>query len=963
MNLLLTERKLTLIGLGLGLIILTGLAIYAVDRSLERTEQREIFRETRSIVEQILSFQSYMSDAESGQRGFLLTHDPQYLGPYHVAVDKIPLVLTTMEQKTIQDPLQQRHMESLRTLTERKLAEFHTTLESAQDNPAESVHFVPNNAGKILMDDIKRELNAILKREYELLRWVDQRERRAADQAFHTIIWGTVLALVLVGVGTYRVVQDSEAREQADRLRDQTRLLNLAPLMTRTIDGRILSWSKGHERLYGWTEEEAVGQISHELLKTRSTHPLEEIHAALLRHGQWTGELTQTRQDGTTIAVSANWILLKQQSRHPTTVVEADTDVTGLHRTEQALREQTAFGRAVLNSLHAHIAVIDAAGLIIQINESWDRSAKENGRESPSRFVDIGDNYIEVLRQAATSDEQARRALDGIMEVLAGTLDKFEQEYLCHSPSARQWFQMIVSPLSTVVGGAVIAYVDITARKMADEAKRFLAAIVTSSPDAIITKSVEGTILSWNRGAEGLFGYSAEEIVGQHVEQLVPEELRDEELRLRQRVLLGTSVEQFETQRCHKHKRLIDVSISMSPIYDETGAIIATAQMMRDITFRKQTEEALRRSEERFRSLTTNIPQLVWSCRPDGTYEYLSEQWMTYTGTTLEQNLGYGWLDLIHPDDVPEVDRKWKESVASGSPFMTEYRLKAADGSYYWQLARATAQRNDKGEIYVWFGTTTDISSQKEAEATLERFNTLLESRSDALAAANKELEAFSYSVSHDLRAPLRTMTGFAQALLEDYGEKLEPEASRYLTIISNGARQMGRLIDDLLSFSRLSRQNLTVGSISLAELVQEIREELAADQAGRTIEWDIADLPMCRGDRTTIKLVLANLLGNAVKYTRPRDRAKIQVGWQVDKQQPRFCRIFVKDNGVGFDMRYVDKLFTVFQRLHRAEEFEGTGVGLAIVQRIVHRHGGKVWAEARPNEGATFWFTMERSS
>ncbi|NGZ94556.1 MAG: hypothetical protein CV089_00225 [Nitrospira sp. WS110] len=1085
----LTERKLTLLGLGLGLIVLTGLAIYAVDRRLEQNEQREIFRETRILVEQILSFQSYMSDAESGQRGFLLTHDPHYLGPYHVAVEKVPLVLTTMEQQTIQDPLQHRHMETLRTLTEKKLAELRTTLEVAPENPTEAVNFVRSNAGRILMDDLKRELNAILKREYELLRWADQRERRAADEAFHTIIWGMALALILVGVGTYRVVTDSEAREQADRLRDQARLSNLAPLMTRALDGRILSWSKGYERLYGWTEEEAVGRISHDLLKSRFNRPLDEIQSMLLREGQWAGELVHTRHDGKTITVAANWTVLKEGRRRPTTIVETNTDiselkavqaaqaqsearfrlladnisqfawiadekgcihwynqrwfdytgttlpemedwgwkrvhhpdhvdrvvqrfsscvetgevwedtfplrgrdgqyrwflsravpvrdrqgrilewfgtntdVTDLHRTEQALREQTDFGKAVLNSLYAHIAVIDAAGVIIQINESWRRCAKENREESPPRFVDVGDNYIEVVRQAATSDEQARRALNGITGVLEGSLDKFEQEYLCHSPSTRQWFQMIVSPLSTVGGGAVIAYVDITARKTADEARRFLATIVTSSPDAIITKSVEGTILSWNRGAEGLFGYSTEEIVGQHVERLVPEERREEEMRLRQRVLLGTSVEQFETQRCHKHKRLIDVSISMSPIHDETGAIVATAQTMRDITFRKQTEEALRRSEERFRSLTTNIPQLVWSCRPDGTCEYVSEQWLAYTGTTLEQNLGYGWRDVIHPDDLLAVDRKWKESLASGNLYVTEYRLRAADGAYYWQLARASAQRNKEGEIYVWFGTTTDISAQKDSEATLARINTLLESKTEALAVANKELEAFSYSVSHDLRAPLRTMTGFAQALLEDYGEKLEPEASRYLTIISNGARQMGRLIDDLLSFSRLSRQTLAMSSIPLAELIQEIRDELTADQAGRTIEWDIADLPTCKADRTTIKLVLANLLGNALKYTRSRDIAKIQVGWQIDEQEPRFCRMFVKDNGVGFDMRYADKLFTVFQRLHRAEEFEGTGVGLAIVQRIVHRHGGRVWAEGWTDQGATFWFTLEMAS
>lgn len=959
----LTERRLTIIGLILGLLVLIGLAAYATDRRLEQTKQRETFREIRSIVEQIMLFQSHLSDAESGQRGFLLTHDQQYLAPYHVALEKLAAVSTFLEQATKHDTAQRENTDRLRLLTEKKLAELRTSLEIAQHNPAESIDFVRSNAGKLLMDDLRFTLKAILEREYQLLQIVDQQERQAADEAFHTIGTATLLALVLLGVGTYRVIRDSAAREQADRLRDQARLLNLAPIMTRDMDGRVLSWSKGYEKLYGWTEEEAVGKISHDLLQTRFTTPPDEIQATLLRDGQWIGELTHRRHDGTTIPVAAQWTLLKEERRRPTAVVEVNTDISDRRRAEQVVAEQTAFTRSILNSLEAHIAVVDQHGVILQVNDAWQRFANENNGEYSPDLLGVGSNYLDVARKAAASDETSRQTMEGIEAVLAGRVTTFEHEYPCHSPSRRRWFYMSVSPLKTAQGGAVISHVDITLQKTAEEAQAFLAAIVTASPDAIISKALDGTIVTWNRGAEGLFGYPQEEIVRQPVEQLVPNELKEEELKLRSRVLQGTSVEQFETQRRHKQGRRIDVSISMSPIRDETGAIIAIAQTMRDITYRKQAEKALQASEERFRTLTKTIPQLVWSCRPDGACEYMSEQWLAYTGTTIEENLGFGWLSTIHPDDAPTVDRIWREAVASGSPYVAEYRLRAADGSYRWHLARGTSQRDDQGLVLRWFGTTTDISSQKENEAALERINTLLESKSEALAAANKELEAFSYSVSHDLRAPLRTMTGFAQALIEDYGEKLEPEAARYLRIISSGASQMGRLIDDLLSFSRLSRQNLAVSPISMAELVQEIRDELAADQADRTIEWDIADLPTCRGDRTTIKLVLANLIGNALKYTRPRDVAKIQIGWEADDQQPMYRRIFVKDNGVGFDMQYVDKVFTVFQRLHRPEEFEGTGVGLAIVQRIVHRHGGLVWADAKPNGGATFWFTLEGAS
>ena len=1090
MNVQWTERRLTLAGLGLGLIVLVGLLAYATNRGAEQGSQREVFREIRTVVEHILALESHLSDAESGQRGFLLTRDATYLAPYHIAIEQIPGILSKLEQETEQDNVQREQVEALRLLTERKLAGLRTSLDMAQTSHTDAIDFVRDNAGKQQMDDLKRQLKAVRDREYEFLQTVDRHERQAADETFRTIIWGSGLALLLVAIVTYRMIRDTGARELADRLTAQSQLLNLAPIMTRDVDGRILSWSKGYERLYGWTEDEVIGKISHDLLRTQFCIPLDEIQRMLSSDGNWSGELTHTRHDGTTISVAANWTLLKEGRRRPTAVVEVNTDISDLkaaqeaqaqsearfrlladhmsqfawitdekgwihwynnrwfdytgttlsemqgwgwktvhhpdhvdrvvekiarcfetgevwedtfplrgrdgqyrwflsraipvrdtegritqwfgtntditdqHQAEHALTEQTIFIRSVLDSLAVHIAVIDARGVIVQVNKAWTNFAKENLGACPPELVGVGINYLDAVRAAAASDTAVRQTIEGIEAVLAGTSERFEQEYPCHAPSQQRWFQMMVAPLRTREGGAVITHLDITSRKAAEEAKGFLAAIVTGSPDAIITKSVEGTILTWNRGAESLFGYSTEEVVGQSVERLVPGELRDEEITLRKRVLLGSNVEQVETQRCHKQGRRIDLSISMSPIVGEEGRIVAIAQVMRDITFRKHAEALIRASEERFRTLTTNIPQLVWSCLPDGACNYLSEQWLTYTGTTLEQNLGYGWLSLIHPDDAPVVDRKWKASVASGSPLAAEYRLKAADGDYYWQLAKAVPQRNKEGEITIWFGTTTDISGQKEVESTLERFNTLLESKSEALAAANKELEAFSYSVSHDLRAPLRTMTGFAQALLEDYGEKLEPEAARYLRIISNGAGQMGRLIDDLLSFSRLSRQNLSVSAVSIAELVREIRDESATDQAERTIEWDIADdLPTCRGDHTTIKLVLANLIGNALKYTGPRDVAKIQVGWEADEQQPTSCRLFVKDNGVGFDMRYSDKLFTVFQRLHRPEEFKGTGVGLAIVQRIVHRHGGRVWADAKPNDGATFWFTLERAT
>jgi len=253
------------------------------------------------------------------------------------------------------------------------------------------------------------------------------------------------------------------------------------------------------------------------------------------------------------------------------------------------------------------------------------------------------------------------------------------------------------------------------------------------------------------------------------------------------------------------------------------------------------------------------------------------------------------------------------------------------------------------------------IAERKRAEEEVKRLNAELEQRVSQrtvqLEAANKDLEAFSYSVSHDLRAPLRAVDGFSEAVLADCAPLLPEKNQRHLQRIRAGAQRMGALIDDLLTFSRLSRLPLARRPADMTKLVRETIEELAPQQEGRKVELRCGDLPLCHGDPALLKQIWVNLLSNALKYTRKRDIASIDIGCKTDSGENVY---FVRDNGTGFDMRFAEKLFGVFQRLHRAEDYEGTGVGLAIVQRIVHRHGGRIWVEAQENRGATFYFTLE---
>jgi PAS domain S-box-containing protein len=375
---------------------------------------------------------------------------------------------------------------------------------------------------------------------------------------------------------------------------------------------------------------------------------------------------------------------------------------------------------------------------------------------------------------------------------------------------------------------------DITERKQTEEVSSRLAAIVDSSDDAIIGKTLGGIITSWNRGAEKIYGYSWEEATGRPISTLVPADLPDEIPAILKRLSLGEAITHYETVRVTKEGRRLNVSLTISPIRDSQGNIVGASTIARDITSRKEAEDEIR---------------------------LLNEQ--------LEQ-----------------------------------------------RVRQRTAQLEE----------------------------------------ANKELEAFSYSVSHDLRAPLRHIDGFAQLLQKRATAVLDETGRRYLDMIVESTNHAGDLIDNLLAFSRIGRVEIKHANVDMNWLVREALDDLKQETEGQNISWKVGKLPEVQGDPPTLRIVMANLLSNAVKYTRTRERAEIEVGNKSNGDETVF---FVSDNGVGFDMQYVDKLFGVFQRLHSVEEFEGTGIGLATVQRIVNRHGGRAWAEGSVGSGATFYFSL----
>jgi PAS domain S-box-containing protein len=412
----------------------------------------------------------------------------------------------------------------------------------------------------------------------------------------------------------------------------------------------------------------------------------------------------------------------------------------------------------------------------------------------------------------------------------------------------------------------------------------------------------------------------------------------------------------------------------LAPMHLPDGSLRGFAAVMHDDTER-------RHAEAKFRGLLDSAPDAMIGVSPDGEIVFANLQAEALFGYTRAELLGQK-MEMLLPERVRERHVRHREQFAAQPktrPMGAGLELSARnrDGSEFPVEISLSTLETQEGRIVS--AAIRDISDRKRVQLEIEALNAELREANDelesrvaertaalaaqtaTLKATNDELEAFSYSVSHDLRAPLRAIDGFAKLLAARYSSELSEEGQGYLGKVRTGAKQMGQLIDGLLAFSRLQRQALVRTPVDLAALVREVWEEFAPDRAGRDIEFVVEDLPRANADARLIRHVLSNLLSNSIKYTRTRTPARITISAeQRAGAEPVYV---ISDNGVGFDMRYADKLFQVFQRMHRAEEFEGTGIGLALVARIVDRHGGRVWANAEPDGGATFYFTLGQST
>ncbi len=502
----------------------------------------------------------------------------------------------------------------------------------------------------------------------------------------------------------------------------------------------------------------------------------------------------------------------------------------------------------------------------------------------------------------------------------------------------------------------LLTFENVTDRKDAELARRHLATIVEASDEAIFRKDVDGIVQTWNHGAERIFGYTPEEAIGRHISFIVPESRLAELEELMARLRSGQSILQHETIRRRKDGRLIDISVTITPIRDDDGRIVAGGAIGRDITDQKRLREELgylativEGSNDAIVGLTIDGFIQSWNRGAELMYGYLPTE-------VIGRH-----ISLIVPEEYRDELQELIEQLRRGQRIeQYETVRRRRDGTLLDVSLTFSPIFGPNGQVSSISIIARDFTQKRRYQSELELVNDSLRRRTEELERANRELEAFSYSVSHDLRAPLRTIDGFAHALQDDYAAKFDDIGRDYLRRIHDAADHMRQLIEALLRLSRVSRVDLHWMDTDISELARHVVARLRHQNPDRIIDCVIADNAFASCDPQLLEVVLDNLLGNAWKFTSERERATVEFG--VMRQRGRTV-YFVRDNGAGFDPTYADRLFLYFQRLHHAERFPGLGIGLPLVKRITERHGGQIWAEGRADEGATFFFTLGEAS
>ena len=490
---------------------------------------------------------------------------------------------------------------------------------------------------------------------------------------------------------------------------------------------------------------------------------------------------------------------------------------------------------------------------------------------------------------------------------------------------------------------------DITERKKAEQEIQRLANVVESSDDAIITRSFEGNILSWNKGAEKTYGYSANEVLGKNLSLLEPPELKGEIKKFSDKIKEKKRISPYESLRLKKNGKLINVSVTLSPVLDTSGKFVAISAITRDITENKKVTKKLELANKYNRSLLESSLDPLVTIGPEGKITDVNNSTEIVTGYNRDELIGTDFSDYFTEPKKAKLgyEQVFDEGIVRDYPLEVKHK----DGHTTSVLYNASVYKDESGEIIGVFAAARDITELKEAEKILKQ-------KLGELSRSNEELEQFAYISSHDLQEPLRMIASYLQLLERKYKGKLDSKADKYIHFSVDGAIRMQNLIDDILDFSRVTTKAKKLQPTDLEIIYEEVLSNLELSIKENDAHINHDHLPVVMADQTQITQVFQNLINNAMKF-RSEDKPKINISV---KEEEDYWLFAVEDNGIGIDPKHSERIFEVFKRLHKKRDYPGTGIGLAICKKIIERHGGRIWVESELGKGSNFYFTLPKS-
>jgi|GEM_PF-1940601 hypothetical protein len=1137
-----------------------GQSYMGIQRLIEANRLVIHTHEVRETLEDVLSL---LQDAETSQRGFVLTGEDSYLEPYNKANRDLQKDIENVASLTRDNPEQQKSLQQLEKLSRDKLGEVHETIKLRREaGMVAAMTVIRSDRGKMIMDEIRALMTQMETRENVLLetrncvasataqrsilmvsfgvllslmimgiaavfvtRTVQLADRgslyKDADKKWSTIAIRYAFAIAIVGlamaikswlegfghmppfiifypgvllvasfagggpgvlftflavlaadywyfppVGQFAINSPSDALALgifggsslmlsvlAERLQRARRaeavsvtqekelaLLNMGNLMTLNLDHRIIHWSEGNHRLYGFDAHEARGQLSYELLQTHFSKPMEQIHNDLTEKNYWEGEVTRQTKDGIQLSVAILWALRRDERGEPLAILEVSTDITQQKLAEESLQQQSEELSEQNEELSLQSEeVAQQSEELLEQNEELQSQSEEiqalnaelgqrekilqmlldSARLLPGEqevMVKICNAAQDIFGQPATGtvvyeqhgDELrilAHAGFDGYDIPVSWPLPgSFVEMLIQHDrtasledtslrpdlnilsvPGHQRFAAVLSSPLH--VEGKAIGAISIYSSKThqwtveqfrlnewlaaqcssALEAMRlaaeilhsqkqneFLANIIEASSQAFGVGYPDGLLGLTNKAFEQLTGYSSEELRAiDWAKTLTPLEWLEIERQKLDELRLTCLPVRYEKEYICKGGSRVPIELLVHLVGDAEGKPLYYYSFITDISDRKRAEDELRKRQRLLNEMGRIAKVGGWEFN----IETLELQWTEEVYHIHEVELSYKptvseAIDFYTHDSRPVISEAVKRAIEFGEPFDLNLEIVTAKGNHRWVQAIGKVD----SELRTINGTFQDITDRKRAEEEIKRLNDNLIVRYEQLEFSNRELESFIYSVSHDLRAPLRHISGFTDLVMKNLEGKVDEKGKRYLSNICKGTEKMSHLIDDLLNLSRISKQEIQRTEVNLTEIAVSIVTELRSAHPDRIVEVDIKKGLTAPADRGLIEAALSNLLGNAWKFTAQTEHASIAFGSIGQNGKVIY---YVRDNGAGFDQKYAGKMFWPFHRLHSEESFEGTGIGLAIVERIIRGHGGKVWAEGAEGKGATIYFCL----